>query len=58
MLTYFKGANGEDFRYEQMPWGTAFVQYVGRPTQAPVRPNQRRGAGCRGRRHPGLALLR
>ncbi len=29
VLTYFKGANGEDFRYEQMPWGTAFVQYVG-----------------------------
>ncbi|MGA2067385.1 MAG: DUF6259 domain-containing protein, partial [Thermoguttaceae bacterium] len=29
VLTYFKGANGEDFRYEQMPWGTAFVQYAG-----------------------------
>ena len=29
VLTYFQGANGEDFRYEQMPWGTAFVQYVG-----------------------------
>ena len=29
VLTYFKGANGEDFRYEQMPWGTAFVQYSG-----------------------------
>ena len=28
VLSYFKGANGEDFRYEQMPWGTAFVQYV------------------------------
>jgi hypothetical protein len=29
VLTYFKGANGEDFRYEQMPWGTAFVRYAG-----------------------------
>ena len=29
VLTYFQGANGEDFRYEQMPWGTAFVQYSG-----------------------------
>ena len=29
VLTYFKGAKGEDFRYEQMPWGTAFVQYAG-----------------------------
>jgi hypothetical protein len=27
VLSYFKGAGGEDFRYEQMPWGTAFVQY-------------------------------
>jgi hypothetical protein len=29
VLTYFEGANGEDFRYEQMSWGTAFVQYSG-----------------------------
>ena len=29
VLTYFRGANGEDFRYEQMPWGTAFVEYSG-----------------------------
>ena len=26
VLTYFKGAAGEDFRYEEQPWGTAFVQ--------------------------------
>jgi hypothetical protein len=26
VLTYFKGAAGEDFRYEELPWGTAFVQ--------------------------------
>ena len=24
--TYFKGENGEDFRYETTPWGTQFVQ--------------------------------
>lgn len=29
VLSYFQGANGEDFRYEQMPWGTAFMQYTG-----------------------------
>jgi len=26
VLSYFKGAKGEDFRYVQMPWGTAFIQ--------------------------------
>ncbi len=29
VLTYFRGDKGEDFRYEQTPWGTAFVQYEG-----------------------------
>jgi hypothetical protein len=27
VLSYFKGANGEDFRYEELPWGSAFAQY-------------------------------
>ena len=26
VLSYFKGASGEDFRYEKMPWGTALIQ--------------------------------
>ena len=26
-LSYFKGRHGEDFRYEELPWGSAFVQY-------------------------------
>jgi hypothetical protein len=29
VLSYFRGANGEDFRYEKTPWGSAFVQYEG-----------------------------
>ena len=28
-LSYFRGANGEDFRYEKQSWGTRFVQVVG-----------------------------
>ena len=27
--TYFKGAQGEDFRYENTPWGSQFVQMQG-----------------------------
>lgn len=30
VLSYFQGAHNEDFRYEQLPWGTSFVQYQGR----------------------------
>lgn len=30
--TYFKGAGGEDFRYETTPWGSQFVQIIdGKP---------------------------
>ena len=27
VLSYFRGAGGEDFRYVEFPWGSAFVQY-------------------------------
>ena len=27
-LSYFQGANGEDFRYEKLSWGSRFVQVV------------------------------
>jgi hypothetical protein len=27
-ISYFRGANGEDFRYEKTPWGSRFVQFV------------------------------
>ncbi len=33
VLSYFRGDRGEDFRYEQMPWGSEFVQYHGGVTQ-------------------------
>ncbi len=33
VLSYFRGANGEDFRYVKMPWGSEFVQYQGRKAQ-------------------------
>jgi hypothetical protein len=29
VLSYFKGDKGQDFRYEELPCGTAFVQYDG-----------------------------
>jgi len=29
VLTYFRGAKGEEFRYESMPWGTRFVRMEG-----------------------------
>ncbi len=28
VLSYFRGDAGADFRYEQKPWGTAFVRYT------------------------------
>ncbi len=33
VLSYFRGAKGEDFRYVQMPWGSEFVQYQGRKAE-------------------------
>jgi hypothetical protein len=30
VYAYFKGAGGEDFRYEKHPWGSAFVQGSGK----------------------------
>ena len=29
VLTYFRGAEGEDYRYVRKPWGTAFVEITG-----------------------------
>jgi hypothetical protein len=29
VLTYFKAADGQEFRYERRPWGSAFVQGTG-----------------------------
>ena len=58
VLTYFHGAHGEDFRYEQMPWGTAFVQYSkGQRKLHYGRINGVTRAAVEGA-HPGLALLR
>ncbi len=55
VLTYFKGAHGEDFRYEEMPWGSAFVQY--QDGKRLLNYARIRASGKRPWRHPRLAVL-